>query len=407
MRHITLTLLPGVLACIAVGCATPSDRHGPIAQVVEIERFLPSHTEASPIPLAADEWQRALSATRPGEPSTVVFPRRDFLIQDVGGLRVPSNCTVVMYGARLWVDEAATTDGQVFLVEDAKNVTFLGGEIVGRRDAWDSGTNIAGIRAHGACDNLRVHDTAFRDLTSNAVGIFGTPERPIAGVSIENVTATNCCNYYGDYLHADSGPAPGSERTDQGAVALYHVTDWVVRECCLEASQSDGTHFYKSRHGRFVDNHVVASRMGGYFLEGCEYVIASGNLISENGSRGVTIERDSRHCTLTNTVIETSGREGLWAPDVEAIAVSNNVFRDNGRKDDGERDSEIRIEDTSQYATRTRDIVVRRNAFQSDEHQRSAIYITEAIPGLRIEDNAFKGAANPIYVASAETPAPK
>lgn len=401
--HMRALIILAALALLITACTTTGrDRHGPTAQVIDIERFLPSTAAKGPIPLAADTWHDALALVEPGDPATIVFPRRDFIIDDMNGLAVPGNCTVVMYGARLFVDEHATTDGQVFVVHDAQNVTFLGGEIIGYRTTWNPGANIAGIRVLGASHNLHVLDTGFRDLSSNAIGIFGTQEQPIHGVTIENVTATNCCNYYGDYLQADKGPAPGSDRTDQGAVALYHVEDWLVRGCCFEQSQSDGTHFYQSRHGRFENNHVIQSRMGGYFLEGCEYVIASGNLISENGSRGVTIERDSRHCTLTNNVIEFSGREGLWAPDVETVVVSNNIFRQNGRKDDGQRDAEIRIDDTEEFATQTTGIFIRRNLFETDAHQTAAIYAPESISGLVIENNAYHGTASPMYTAVAE-----
>jgi hypothetical protein len=307
-----------------------------------------------------------------------------------------------MEGARLLVDEGLTGDGHVFVVEDAVNVTFVGGEIVGARDTWDAGTNVAGIRVLGASDNIHVVDTRFRDLSSNAIGVFGVPERPITGVIVENVTATNCCNVYTDYLQPNKGPAAGSVREDQGAVAFYHVNDWRVEASCFDGSRSDGTHFYHSNRGRFINNHVIGSTMGGYFLEGCEYVIASGNLISENGSRGATIERDSRHCTLSNNVIEFSGREGLWAPDVEFVAVEHNHFRENGRKDDGDRDSHIRIDDTAEYATATRAITVRKNRFESAAEQQCALYVTGEIAGLVVDDNAFEGIAPPVYVARAE-----
>src|SRR5690606_23041068 len=106
---------------------------GPTAQVIDIERFLPSTAAKGPIPLAADTWHDALALVEPGDPATIVFPRRDFIIDDMNGLAVPGNCTVVMYGARLFVDEHAATDCQVFVVHDAQNVTFLGGEIIGYR----------------------------------------------------------------------------------------------------------------------------------------------------------------------------------------------------------------------------------------------------------------------------------
>ncbi len=391
-----------LLSALGIGCTTTGrDNHGATTQVLNLEQYLPSYPGENAVPIARDRWQRMMDAAE-GYDATIVFPARDYRIVDAVGLRVPSNCTVVMEGARLLVDEGLTDDGQVFVVEDAVNVTFVGGEIVGRRDTWDVGTNIAGIRVLGASDNIHVMDTRFRDLSSNAIGVFGAPERPITGVVVENVTATNCCNVYTDYLQPNKGPAVGSVREDQGAVAFYHVNDWRVEACCFDGSRSDGTHFFKSNRGRFIDNHVIGSTMGGYFLEGCEYVIASGNLVSENGSRGVTIERDSRHCTLSNNVIEFSGREGLWAPDVEYVTVEHNHFRENGRKDDGDRDSQIRIDDTAEYATATRAITVRKNRFECAPEQQCALYVTGETAGLVVDDNAFEGNAPPMYVARAE-----
>ncbi|MFO7976382.1 MAG: right-handed parallel beta-helix repeat-containing protein [Candidatus Hydrogenedentota bacterium] len=299
--------------------------------------------------------------------------------------------------------EDLAKDGQAFRGDDVQKVCFEGGSVIGARDSWDPGTNIAGIRLHGACRNIHITGMRFEDLSSNGIGIFGADdEHPIEDIWIRDVTTRNCCNFYGDYLAEEKGPAKGSVREDQGNITFYHVDKWLVEGCDLDGSQSDGTHFYHAHHGRFVNNRVHASQMGGYFLEGCNYVLASDNLITENGSRGVTIERDSTFCTLIGNVVEHSGREGLWAPDVMGIVIANNIFRENGRKDDTDRDCEIRIDNGDTYETQTRDLRVTGNLFYTSAHQTAAVMITETVRDCVVHGNSFRGPVEGEHVVIAE-----
>ena len=333
-------------------------------------------------------------------PRTFVFAPGGYCLSDSAGLRVPGDSTVVMHGARFVFAREMAVDGQAFLVEDVSNVTFTGGEIVGQRDSWDPGVNIAGIRVLGDVHDLVVADLRCVDLSSNAVGVFGAgDDAPIRDVTLRHVIGANCCNYYGDYLSDHSGPAPGSDRKDQGTVAFYHVDGWLVTGCRFEKSQSDGTHFYHCRNGRFVDCVVADSKMGGYFLEGCEHVVASGNLVQRNGSRGVTIERDSRFCTLQNNLVTFSGREGLWAPNVEGIVVAGNIFRENGQKDDAQKDCEIRLDNEKDYAVKTADIRIEGNIFCTKTHQTAAIFLGPGVEGVTPGENTYRGDAPPLYTA--------
>jgi Right handed beta helix region len=333
-------------------------------------------------------------------PRTFVFAPGEYCLSDPSGLRVPGDSTVVMHGARFVFAKDMQADGQAFLVENASNVTFVGGEIVGQRDAWDPGVNIAGIRVLGNVHDVTISDLRCENLSSNAVGVFGaSDDAPIRDVKLRHVVGINCCNYYGDYLSGHSGPAPGSDRKDQGTVALYHVDGWLVTGCRFEKSQSDGTHFYHAHNGRFVDSVVTDSQMGGYFLEGCEQVLASGNLVQRNGSRGVTIERDSRFCTLQNNLVAFSGREGLWAPDVAGIIVAGNIFRENGQKDDGEKDCEIRLDDEDRYPTKTVDVRIEGNVFCTKACQTAAIFMGPGVEGVSPGDNTYRGEAPPLYTA--------
>ena len=222
------------------------------------------------------EWIQKKLDSASGQALTLQFAPGEYRITDPKGLRPPDGATLILEGARLMLAESIKSDGQCFLLENVSNVTFRGGEIIGRRDAWDPGTNIAGIRIYGNVSNLNFSDMTFQNLSSNAIGAFGeSEESPIRNISLRNVVGINCCNFYGDYLQSTKGPAPGSDRKDQGTVAFYYVNGWLVDGCRFEHSQSDGTHFYHSHNGTFVNSVVVGSQMGGYFLEGCEHVIAS------------------------------------------------------------------------------------------------------------------------------------
>ncbi len=365
--------------------------------IVEIGPFSQGETEYH------QQWiQEKMDGTE-GIAPTFVFAPGEYVISNPNGLLVPEGATLIMEGARFSLAEKMTADGQCFLLDHVSNVSFRGGEIIGSRDTWDRGTNIGGIRVLGDVESVKIADMTFKNLSSNAVGVFGeSDEKPIRDVTLKNVVAVNCCNYYGDYLQPDSGPAKGSDRKDQGTVAFYHVLGWLVDGCRFEGSQSDGTHFYHSHNGIFVNNVVMDSKMGGYFIEGCEQVIVSENLIMRNGSRGCTIERNSRYCTLTDNVVCFSGREGLWAPDVLAVVVSSNIFRENGQKDDKERDCEIRLDNTDHFETNTRDIQITDNMFYTKEHQTAAIYIGQDIKDIRLENNMHRGPAKVIHNASKE-----
>lgn len=370
---------------------------------VDVATFLPSGFVTDGSRSYMPELQRALDAVRESG-GTVVFPPLTYRLDEPTGLRIYSNTTLIMHGARFVFTEDLREDGQAFRGDDVVNVRFEGGTAIGKRDSWDPGTNIAGIRLFGACRDVHISGMRFENLSSNGIGIFGADdEHPIENVWIRDVATRNCCNFYGDYLSDAKGPAKGSGREDQGNIALYHADKWVIEGCGLDGSQSDGTHFYHAHHGRFMNNRVHASQMGGYFLEGCNSVLASDNLITTNGSRGVTIERDSTFCTLIGNVVEHSGREGLWAPDVMGIVVANNIFRENGRKDDTDRDCEIRIDNGDTYATQTRDIRVTENLFYTTAHQTAAILITENVRDCIIRGNSFRGAVETGHVSIAET----
>lgn len=387
MNRRTLVVFVVIVSGLALGCQTRAFLNDGGVALIGIGPF-----DAADAARHQALIQQCLDSAT-GRRAVFQFAPGDYVLSDPAGLRVPAQATLWMDGARFLLAETIATDGQAFLLDGVSGVTFRGGEIVGRRDVWAPGVNVAGIRVRGSAGDIRITELTCRDLTSNAVGVFGASEdAPIRNVSLSAVTGINCCNEYIDYLQPNKGPIAGSEREDQGTVALYYVDGWAVDACRFEGSKSDGTHFFHSHNGRFVNSCVNTSRMGGYFLEGCRYVTASGNTFRENGSRGVTIERDSRYCTLASNLIVNSGREGLWMPDVCAILVKDNVFVENGRKDDGEKDCEIRLDDSPDYETRTQDVRIEGNLFQTSAHQTAAVFAAPGVDGVLINDNTFTGA---------------
>ncbi len=220
-----------------------------------------------------------------------------------------------------------------------------------------------------------------RDLSSNGIGIFGDEETPVRDVVIEDVVIEHCCNRYPEYL-SDEKWEKGSQREDQGLVALYFVEEFAVRGGRFERSRSDGTHFYRCRRGQITDNRIYRAKMGGYFLETCDEVIGRGNIVLENGSRGATIERGSRDCIFADNVVSASGREGLWAPDCVGLVVSGNVFDRNGRKPNGaERrhiwNANITINDSHGDPSHspTQGYLVANNLITTDNEQIAAIRV--------------------------------
>ncbi len=335
------------------------------------------------------------------EGKRLVFRPMIYRIDDPAGLTLHSGMTLALYGAVLRANDKMATDGQIFSGQDVTDITFLGGELAGQRTKWPDSVNIAGIRIRGKSARIRIRDVYVHDMSSNAIGLFGSSKQPIQDVWIEHLLARRCCNKYIDYLQPHQGPAKGSVRQDQGTVAFYYVHDFVVDGCMLEDSRSDGTHFYFCRDGRFVNNQVTGSTMGGYFLESCQTVLAMNNIIKRNGSRGVTIEAGSRDCTLVNNMVGESGREGLWAPDSIGLIVTGNNFRKNGRKNDGEKDGEIMINESNWDPLKTpraENYRIANNIFETTAEQGAAIRVLPKSAYIIIENNTFRGAVRRIIV---------
>jgi len=327
----------------------------------------------------------------------LVFPSIKYLV-DEQGLNIGSNLTITMYGAVFTVDEKCDTDGQVFTGNDIKNVNLFGGEITGRNDKWKEGVNIRGILIKGNSCNIRIKDMYIHDLSSNGIGLYGDENVPISDVWVTDTYIDNCCNFYGDYESEKPGPEPGSVREDQGSVAFYYVNDFTVRGCRFERSRSDGTHFYKCKRGQFTDNKVYSAKMGGYFLEGCFKVTASNNIISDNGSRGVTIERGSHNCTLIGNMVSNSGRQGLWAPNSVGLTITGNIFDKNGRKPNGETKDRIWNANITVNAasdpthTDTHDYIISNNIIYTTKSQIAAIHVdADKSENIVIKNNLLQG----------------
>ena len=304
-----------------------------------------------------------------------------------------------MYGATFRLDDERKQDGTVFRARGVEHLCLFGGEIAGRNSKWPEGVNIRGVHVIGGGD-LRIRDLVCRDLSSNGIGVFGKEGQPVRDVWVTDCIVENCCNRYGDYQSDKPGPEKGSERTDQGLIALYHVNDFVVRGCRFSGSRSDGTHFYKCKVGQFVHNRVYSAQMGGYFVETCEDILASDNVIRDNGSRGCTIERGSKRCTLKGNVVTGSGREGLWAPQCSGLIVIGNIFDRNGRKKNGAKDHQVwnanlTIDEDPRDPTKsaTEDYLVADNIFYTTDEQIAAIRIdaTAKTKAIVIRDNLLRG----------------
>ncbi len=147
--------------------------------------------------------------------------------------------------------------------------------------------------------------------------------------------------------------------------------------------------------------------MGGYFVESCRHILAANNVIRDNGSRGVTIERGSQFCTLNGNTIEGSGREGLWIPDSLRCVVTGNVFSLNGRKPNGtERrhiwnaNITINQDRVDKLNTPTAYYLISDNIIETDDHQLAAIRVDTRDETTRIviQDNLMMGENRTIRV---------
>jgi hypothetical protein len=341
---------------------------------------------------------------------TLRFPAMT-IAADQEGWKLASKASLDMRGTTFLLPESCDRDGAVFAGKDVQDITMIGGEIIGRNDAWKDGVNIRGLHFSGLSARLRVREMSFKNLSSNGIGLFGSEEAMIHDVWIEDVIVENCCKRYPDYLSKEKSES-GSVREDQGDVAFYFVDGFRVHGCRFERSRSDGTHFYRSKNGQISDNRIYLAKMGGYFLEQCENVIGRGNVILENGSRGVTIERGSYHCVFSDNIVRQSGREGLWAPDCVGLIVTGNEFDQNGRKPngDGERytwNANITINEAFKEPTHTptQDYLISGNVIRTSSDQIAAIRVNAVAEtrNIVIRGNVLLGENRQILVEGDES----
>jgi hypothetical protein len=321
------------------------------------------------------------------------FPPGIYSIEE--GIFLHSNMVFQAYGAEFTMYEVPKNDGYFFIGKDIKNFKFIGGVLKGRRDIWPDSVNIRGFFIIGNSENITLENISIFDLSSNGIGIFGSKTTPIRFVIVRNVVIDNCSNKYNDYLEPSPGPVPGSNREDQGNIAFYYVEDFEVINCEFKNSKSDGTHFYKCSKGRIAKNKIIGSKMGGYFVETSNNIIGENNYIENNGSRGVTIERNSENNTFKNNIVKFSGREGLWGDDVVNLKVIGNIFILNGRKRDFWVSSNINITDSAWphdvRNPKTRNILIYGNYIVTDTFQWVAIRIMSVAIDVIIEKNILTG----------------
>ena len=367
------------------------------AQALSAGNFLPADYVKDGSVSYQQELQRAIDAAgKSGE--TLDFPAMTYAVDETG-LRLHSGLTVRMEGAVFRLGVGCKADGAVFVGKDVTDVTLIGGTIIGQNAVWGDGINIRGVYITGKSARIRIRDMAMRDLSSNGIGIFGEDSAPIRDVWIQDVIIENCCNRYRDYLSKEKGEK-GSTREDQGLIACYFVEDFFVGGCRLERSRSDGTHFYRCTRGQFIGNKVYAAKMGGYFIETSDDVVATGNLLIENGSRGATIERGSKRSVFSGNTVSLSGREGLWAPDCVGLVIADNIFDRNGRKANGPTkrytwNSNITVNEAygDKSGSPTADYLITGNVIYSTTNQIAAIRVdaNETVSGIVIRNNLLRG----------------
>ena len=181
MTRIMLCLL--FLLCCVVGVARVSRAESVTSSLVQVGPLCDVDTSAHQAVI-----QGVLDGLSEGK-NTVLFAAGDYWLTDPRGLRVPADTTLLMRGARFYLVDNMEADGQAFLLDNVGNIRMEGGEVIGVRDAWDDGVNIAGVRITGANSDYHIENMVFRDLSSNAVGVFGdSTEAPVRNVFLQQET---------------------------------------------------------------------------------------------------------------------------------------------------------------------------------------------------------------------------
>lgn len=303
-----------------------------------------------------------------GSPSTIMFPPgMTFRVPGVPGLKIPSNTTLVLYGATLTQGPNRGGSGlfgrnRMFeTIPGSCNITFLGGTLIGSRPLVGGTQWSIGLRID-ACTNVLVQDTTFLDWHTDGLYIGGNPPGSI-NVTVRNVRIANCKRNAlsiaaGITLRFDKCIFENTNCTEGGTVtpspyelnmprcginfepnnALDIIDDVVVMDCTFRDNEGQGIFLQGKGLGEryvFIGNKFINNKDIGLAMNQVKDVVSAFNYV--DGARiGISMGNNLRNVVLFKNEVKNTTGNG-----VNVAGVADPYF--SGNKVNGEKVAYINV----------------------------------------------------------------
>lgn len=306
---------------------------------------------------------------------TVRVPAGRYSISETGITLYP-HLVLDLTGCYLSADGTYSDGGHVMIGSKLYRTEVVNGFIDGRRDRLGIDTNINGIEVVD-CKYFTVRNTSIRNVNGPAINVTKSTFSWNENVVISEVFIEECACEFTDHFGEDYAAQGGDSSK---AALIVHNTRYlellgVINRNC----HSDAMWIKESNHGVMAGCQIIASRMGAIFFETCVNWTITGNMVQSAGSRGCTIEWNSKEIVFSGNTIRLSGRECVWLAGTQGVLVVGNVLYGGGRVRmfDGLGDpvlSTVRVSSQSPYDSS--DNVIANNLIYSDStYQTQAIMI--------------------------------
>ncbi|TWI01766.1 parallel beta helix pectate lyase-like protein [Luteimonas cucumeris] len=290
-------------------------------------------------------FQAAIDAL-PADGGTVHVPAGTYLIDPTRSVKLRSRVHLEMAGdATLQAKANAAPRAYVLLAQQLEDVEISGGRIVGDRHShlgkdgeWGHGIRVRGC-TRVTIRNIRISDCWGDGISAGGIMLKGRPSRPGRDLLIDNATCTGnrrqgltIGSYRGAHVRggefSDTGgtaPAAGIDIEPDTDVAR----DVLIEGCLVRGNRGPGIQLYKRAAAVTIRKCTIERNRGdGILAVTAIDCVFSGNVIRNNGARGVSLRAGSRDVRISDNRfvgnLDGGRRQLRMADDSVAIRIDEN-----------------------------------------------------------------------------------
>lgn len=261
-------------------------------------------------------FQAAIDAL-PKDGGTVHVPAGAYLIDPMRSVKLRSRMHLAMAdNARLLARANAAPRAYILLAQQLEDVEISGGRIIGDRDSHlgTTGEWGHGIRVRG-CSDVTIRDIHISrcwgdGISAGGIMLKGQPSRPGRDLLIANVICTGNRRQgltIGSYRRVH---VRGCEFSDTGGTAPAAgidiepdtdiARDIVIEDCLVRGNRGPGIQLYKRAAGVTIRKCTIERNRGdGILALTAIDCVLVGNLILNNGLKGISLRAGSRNVRIT------------------------------------------------------------------------------------------------------------